>query len=162
MVKSSSSKIGIGSGSKYPLLPLRDIVVFPHMIVPLFVGREKSILALEEVMENREEIPDVVKRLEKGRETVYSAYKQLKAKRTGDITIPDLFIGPYFAGKQRLVKDIIARMPEHQCYVEPFGGFCQAPRLPAGGGRGRTIQPCQGLFADGLARCQAGQVLPSG
>jgi ATP-dependent Lon protease len=35
---------------KYPVLPLRDIVVFPHMIVPLFVGREKSIRALEEVM----------------------------------------------------------------------------------------------------------------
>jgi ATP-dependent Lon protease len=34
----------------YPLLPLRDIVVYPNMIVPLFVGREKSILALEEVM----------------------------------------------------------------------------------------------------------------
>ena len=34
----------------YPVLPLRDIVVFPHMIVPLFVGREKSIHALEEVM----------------------------------------------------------------------------------------------------------------
>src|SRR6201987_309159 len=34
----------------YPVLPLRDIVVFPHMIVPLFVGRRKSILALEEVM----------------------------------------------------------------------------------------------------------------
>ena len=34
----------------YPVLPLRDIVVFPHMIVPLFVGREKSIAALEEVM----------------------------------------------------------------------------------------------------------------
>ena len=33
-----------------PLLPLRDIVVFPHMIVPLFVGREKSVRALEEVM----------------------------------------------------------------------------------------------------------------
>jgi len=31
-----------------PVLPLRDIVVFPHMIVPLFVGREKSIRALEE------------------------------------------------------------------------------------------------------------------
>jgi ATP-dependent Lon protease len=34
----------------YPVLPLRDIVVVPHMIVPLFVGREKSIKALEEVM----------------------------------------------------------------------------------------------------------------
>ncbi len=37
-------------GNLYPVLPLRDIVVFPHMIVPLFVGREKSIRALEEVM----------------------------------------------------------------------------------------------------------------
>ncbi len=37
--------------NKYPVLPLRDIVVFPHMIVPLFVGREKSVLALEEVMQ---------------------------------------------------------------------------------------------------------------
>jgi ATP-dependent Lon protease len=33
-----------------PLLPLRDIIVFPHMVVPLFVGRQKSIAALEEAM----------------------------------------------------------------------------------------------------------------
>ena len=39
-----------GSKEIYPVLPLRDIVVFPYMIVPLFVGREKSIAALEEVM----------------------------------------------------------------------------------------------------------------
>jgi ATP-dependent Lon protease len=39
-----------GETRAYPVLPLRDIVVFPHMIVPLFVGRKKSILALEEVM----------------------------------------------------------------------------------------------------------------
>ncbi|MBV8321982.1 MAG: endopeptidase La, partial [Hyphomicrobiales bacterium] len=39
-----------GESRAYPVLPLRDIVVFPHMIVPLFVGREKSIRALEEVM----------------------------------------------------------------------------------------------------------------
>src|SRR5437667_7914412 len=41
-----------GESHSYPVLPLRDIVVFPHMIVPLFVGREKSIRALEEVMKN--------------------------------------------------------------------------------------------------------------
>ncbi|WP_176037365.1 endopeptidase La [Brucella tritici] len=39
-----------GADGLYAVLPLRDIVVFPHMIVPLFVGREKSIRALEEVM----------------------------------------------------------------------------------------------------------------
>ena len=41
---------------KLPVLPLRDIVVFPHMIVPLFVGREKSVSALEHVMQNGKEI----------------------------------------------------------------------------------------------------------
>jgi ATP-dependent Lon protease len=41
-----------GERRTYPVLPLRDIVVFPHMIVPLFVGREKSIRALEEVMKS--------------------------------------------------------------------------------------------------------------
>lgn len=41
-----------GTTGAYPVLPLRDIVVFPHMIVPLFVGREKSIRALEEVVKN--------------------------------------------------------------------------------------------------------------
>ena len=43
---------GLTKGDKYPILPLRDIVVFPHMIVPLFVGREKSVKALEDVMRN--------------------------------------------------------------------------------------------------------------
>jgi ATP-dependent Lon protease len=42
--------------STYPVLPLRDIVVFPHMIVPLFVGREKSVRALEEVMGDDKQI----------------------------------------------------------------------------------------------------------
>ena len=41
---------------QYAVLPLRDIVVFPHMIVPLFVGREKSVKALEHVMEQDKQI----------------------------------------------------------------------------------------------------------
>lgn len=40
----------------YPVLPLRDIVVFPHMIVPLFVGRDKSVKALEHVMKEDKQI----------------------------------------------------------------------------------------------------------
>src|SRR6195952_5581365 len=42
--------------STTPVLPLRDIVVFPHMVVPLFVGREKSVRALEEVMNEDKQI----------------------------------------------------------------------------------------------------------
>jgi len=44
------------SHATYAVLPLRDIVVFPHMIVPLFVGREKSIKALEDVMKDDKQI----------------------------------------------------------------------------------------------------------
>ncbi|MEY4844930.1 MAG: hypothetical protein RL312_1211 [Pseudomonadota bacterium] len=43
-------------GDVLPVLPLRDIVVFPHMIVPLFVGREKSVRALEAVMKDDKQI----------------------------------------------------------------------------------------------------------
>src|SRR5271170_5929892 len=46
----------IPRGALYPVLPLRDIVVFPHMIVPLFVGREKSVRALEDVMKEDKQI----------------------------------------------------------------------------------------------------------
>lgn len=51
MMGLSSSK-----GAALPVLPLRDIVVFPHMIVPLFVGREKSVKALEHVMQEDKQI----------------------------------------------------------------------------------------------------------
>ena len=50
MTSQKREPVAPGTIQSYPVLPLRDIVVFPHMIVPLFVGREKSIRALEEVM----------------------------------------------------------------------------------------------------------------
>ncbi len=46
----------VSPGALHPVLPLRDIVVFPHMIVPLFVGREKSVRALEAVMRDDKQI----------------------------------------------------------------------------------------------------------
>ena len=45
-----------------PVLTLRDVVVYPHMVIPLFVGREKSILALDEAMENDKQVLLVAQR----------------------------------------------------------------------------------------------------
>ncbi|MFZ2018953.1 MAG: endopeptidase La [Methyloceanibacter sp.] len=56
MTETKPSTIKEGAPELYPVLPLRDIVVFPYMIVPLFVGREKSIAALEEVMRSDKQI----------------------------------------------------------------------------------------------------------
>ena len=64
-----------GKGKNLPLLPLRDIIVFPHMVVPLFVGREKSIAALEEAMSHDKEI-------------LLAAQKKAK---TNDPTAEDIF-----------------------------------------------------------------------
>ena len=52
----SDPNVAKPDGQLVPVLPLRDIVVFPHMIVPLFVGREKSVRALEEVMAEEKQI----------------------------------------------------------------------------------------------------------
>lgn len=63
-------------GEMLPVLPLRDIVVFPHMIVPLFVGREKSVRALEDVMREDKQILLVAQKNaaqdEPGTEDIYS------------------------------------------------------------------------------------------
>jgi ATP-dependent Lon protease len=54
--KKNSLEMMQGETFQYPLLPLRDVVVFPNMVVPLFVGREKSIKALEYAMSHEKEI----------------------------------------------------------------------------------------------------------
>ncbi len=58
MLRNDDDPQGPHSGKvrRLPLLPLRDIIVFPHMVVPLFVGREKSIAALDEAMAHEREI----------------------------------------------------------------------------------------------------------
>ena len=60
---SDTEKTEIEAGQHtFPVLPLRDIVVFPYMIVPLFVGREKSVRALEDVMNKDKQIVLVTQR----------------------------------------------------------------------------------------------------
>ena len=56
MTKTVEKEIELPSQNALPVLPLRDIVVFPNMIVSLFVGRDKSVKALEEVMKNEQRI----------------------------------------------------------------------------------------------------------
>src|ERR1700759_316431 len=56
MADDATKKVETKDPNSAPVLPLRDIVVFSHMIVPLLVGREKSVRALEEVMNNEKQI----------------------------------------------------------------------------------------------------------
>ena len=52
----SEQNTDLDFSTPFPVLPLRDVVVFPHMVIPLFVGREKSIAALEQAMQNGKHI----------------------------------------------------------------------------------------------------------
>lgn len=56
LMRKDSSDSNKQNTSRYPLLPLRDVVVFPNVVIPLFVGREKSIRALEFAMSHQKEI----------------------------------------------------------------------------------------------------------
>ena len=56
LMNDTAEPLDANANGVLPVLPLRDIVVFPHMIVPLFVGREKSVHALDEVMESGKQI----------------------------------------------------------------------------------------------------------
>ena len=50
MTEKTPEKTPVEAAERIPVLPLRDVVVYPHMVIPLFVGREKSIVALDEAM----------------------------------------------------------------------------------------------------------------
>jgi len=79
---------------------------------------------LETIYREEEKHPEIVRKVDRGEIPVSRAYNIIKSKLRPDIEIPNIFLGRFFAGKQRLAKDIIARIPEHTVYVEPFGGFC--------------------------------------
>jgi len=89
---------------KFPLLPLRDVIIFPHMVVPLFVGREKSIAALEEASKNDNELFLVTQKdasvLNPEREDVYdvgTVVNIIQMLRLPDNTVKVLIEGKYRA-----------------------------------------------------------------
>ncbi len=88
----------------FPLLPLRDVIIFPHMVVPLFVGREKSIAALEEASKNGNELFLVTQKdasvLNPEREDVYdigTVVNVIQMLRLPDNTVKVLIEGKYRA-----------------------------------------------------------------
>lgn len=89
---------------KFPLLPLRDVIIFPHMVVPLFVGREKSIAALEEASRNGNELFLVTQKdasvLNPERDDIYNigtVVNIIQMLRLPDNTVKVLIEGKYRA-----------------------------------------------------------------
>ncbi|MBO9622370.1 MAG: endopeptidase La [Sphingomonas sp.] len=114
----------------YPVLPLRDIVVFPHMIVPLFVGRDKSVAALEAAMADDKEI-FLVAQLDPaeddpGREDLYDT--GVSAEVLQLLKLPDGTVRVLVAGKERGTLDS----------VEETGSYLTA-----------TVSPVEEAPADG-------------
>ncbi|WP_448502771.1 endopeptidase La [Sphingomonas sp.] len=89
--------------SSYPVLPLRDIVVFPHMIVPLFVGRDKSVAALEAAMADDKEIFLVAQldpaQDDPGRDDLYDIGVTAEVMQL--LKLPDGTVRVLVAGKRR-------------------------------------------------------------
>lgn len=106
--------------STLPLLPLRDVVVFPHMVIPLFVGRAKSIRALELAMDEGKQILLVAQRSASKDEpsaddlypvgTIASVLQMLK--------LPDGTVKVLVEGRQRAMIESVGE--ENECFVGAF------------------------------------------
>ena len=101
--------------SSYPVLPLRDIVVFPHMIVPLFVGRDKSVAALEAAMAADKEIL-LIAQLDPGeddpsRDDLYDTGVTAEVMQL--LKLPDGTVRVLVAGKARAKLDTLEDNGKH-------------------------------------------------
>src|SRR5690606_9032491 len=92
------------NSKRFPLLPLRDVIIFPHMVVPLFVGREKSMAALEQAAKNGNELFLVTQKdasvLNPDREDVYdigTVVNIIQMLKLPDNTVKVLIEGKYRA-----------------------------------------------------------------
>ena len=113
--KNDNEKPGGGVRRTLPALPLRDIVVFPHMVSQLFVGREKSIAALDEAMGRDKEI-------------FLAAQKNAK---TNDPTPDDVYTFGGQAGANTALQPQPAGEWEHNNHDGPDGDFALLLARPA-------------------------------
>ena len=106
----------------FPVLPLRDIVVFPHMVVPLFVGREKSIKALEDVMANDKRILLLTQKDpeadEPGQDDIY--HRGSVAKILQLLKLPDGTVRVLVEGEDRAVVEAFTDRTE---FVEAYAAL---------------------------------------
>lgn len=108
---------------KYPVLSLRDVVVFPHMVIPLFVGREKSIQALDVVMKGNQEVvlisqkdPSLDNPTEKDLYRVGTLAKALQLLRLPDGTVKVLLEGE----KRVKIVELLSKQPFFEAIIAPF------------------------------------------
>ncbi|MBF0298711.1 MAG: endopeptidase La [Oligoflexia bacterium] len=114
----------VEQGTRFPLLPLRDVIIFPHMVVPLFVGREKSITALEEASHHGNELYLVTQKdpsvLNPDKEDIYEIGTVVSIVQM--LRLPDNTIKVLIEGKYR------ARMVEF--YTTENGYAAEVLKLP--------------------------------
>ena len=106
----------IDYATPFPLLPLRDVVVFPHMVIPLFVGRAKSISALEKAMENGKKIALVAQHDASQEEpNVDQIYEVgVLANILQMLKLPDGTVKVLVEGKQRIH---LQKVYEEECFL---------------------------------------------
>ena len=106
----------IDYATPFPLLPLRDVVVFPHMVIPLFVGRTKSISALERAMENGKQIALVAQHdaslEEPNADQIYEV--GVLANILQMLKLPDGTVKVLVEGKQRIH---LQKVYEEECFL---------------------------------------------
>lgn len=118
------------SSNKLPLLPLRDLIIFPHMMMPLFVGREKSINALEEAMNKQ---TDIVLAAQKDAKTNNPEPKDIYTIGTvGTIIqllrLPDGTVKVLVEGKRRVkINEFLNHDPFFMVTIEPVHEITSDP-----------------------------------
>src|SRR5471032_2985636 len=130
-VKTSDTSKGDNSGHLAPVLPLRDIVVFPHMIVPLFVGREKSVRALEEVMSDEKQILLLTQKNKDDDDPNSEGLHRIGTMATvlQLLKLPDQTVRVLVEGKCRArVTGFVPRSDFFQATIEPISDSANEPR----------------------------------